>query len=263
MCLIIFAHRMTPLHPLLVAANRDEFHRRPTRPSHFWERYPSMVAGLDETMGGTWMGATREGKFAAVTNFRDSQALPPNARSRGELPLHFLTGPDTPKHYLQSIVATADQYAGFNLLIGDAQQLWYFSNRPKQPNARLDPPRALEPGVYGLSNAHLDAPWPKVELGKQRLAQLLQESTQLNHNDLHTLVSNTESAPVTELEKLGLGSETEVALSAQFICSKAYGTRSTTTLFSDSFGNTTSWQEVRYDEQGQPTGESSIDFHRS
>ncbi|MFK8047386.1 MAG: NRDE family protein [Halioglobus sp.] len=259
MCLLIFAHRLSPRYPLLVAANRDEFHQRPTRPSRFWSEHPLLIAGKDEELGGTWMGATKEGRFAAVTNFRDPQPLPSNMRSRGELPLDFLKGQLSPDKYLNKLSQRAEQYAGFNLLIGDSRGLWYFCNRSRVESHRPDAPRKLQPGIYGLSNAHLDTPWPKVTLGKEKLQQLLAQPDGIEHNQLQTLVSDQSRAPRTQLERLGMSTDIEQLASAQFIQSATYGTRSTTTLWCDAQGKM-SWRELSYDSQGLHTGTVREDF---
>ena len=162
MCLLIFAHRVAQHYPLVLAANRDEFHTRPTAQAHFWPQYPEMLAGRDLEQGGTWMGITRQGRFAAITNYRDPARTAPAPRSRGELPLQFLVSDNAPAVYLEELRNRAKDYAGFNLLLGDGENLWYYSN-----SAANNDPRLLPPGIYGLSNAQLDTPWPKVEDGKQ------------------------------------------------------------------------------------------------
>ena len=168
MCLLIFAHQLSADYPLMVAANRDEFYARPTAPAAFWPEYPGLLAGRDLEQGGTWMGVTREGRFAAVTNYRDPDVAMPAPRSRGELPLDYLAGSTTPASYLAELAKRGGEYAGFNLLVGDRDSLWYFANSGGQA------PRALSPGLYGLSNARLDTPWPKVERGKAMLLSLQQ-----------------------------------------------------------------------------------------
>lgn len=259
MCLLIFAHRISPRYPLLVAANRDEFYERPTRASEFWSEYPSVLAGRDENLGGTWMGTTKDGRFAAVTNFRDPQTPPSNVRSRGGLPLNFLSSQTSPEQYLCDISENADQYAGFNLLLGDPDGLWYFCNRSTGGDHPPDQPRELQPGIYGLSNAHLDTPWPKVALGKQRLERLLLESDDIEHDQLQKLVNDESPAPQAQLERLGMNTDMEQMLSAQFIRAQAYGTRSTTTLWRDRQGKA-SWRELSYDPKGQRVGNVQEDF---
>lgn len=246
MCLLIFAHRVAPGYPLLVAANRDEFHARPTAAAQFWAQHPKLFAGRDEEQGGTWMGVTTDGRFAAITNYRDPARTAPAPRSRGELPLNYLTGQDSPKHYLQQLQASAAQYAGFNLLLGDGQDLWYFSNSGLPGN---NAPQRLAPGVYGLSNASLDTPWPKVKIGKARLQEWLQQQRTPDHDSLLQLVDNRDQASPEQLVHQGMGSEMDQLLSAQFIVTGSYGTRSSTTLWYDQAGYC-HWRELSFDASG-------------
>ena len=210
MCLLIFAHRVSPELPLLLAANRDEFYARATRPAQFWPEHPELLAGRDLEQGGTWMGVTRGGRFAAVTNFRDPARTAAAPRSRGELPLAYLTGEEDPQSYLNQLAHRAQDYAGFNLLVGDGDSLWYFTN-----SDTLEPQR-LTPGVYGLSNARLDTPWPKVTLGRARLQQLL-ETGSVSQEALASVVEDRELADQRDLKALHLEGAMEPILSAQFI----------------------------------------------
>ncbi len=251
MCLIIFAHRVHPDFPLLLAANRDEFHARPTAPSQFWPEAPGILAGRDLQAGGTWMGISRSGRFAAITNFRDPQQSAPAPRSRGELPTRWLcdtsgSGPSA-EDYLAEVAADSASYAGFNLLIGSADALWYYSNAGPQAA-----PAKLGPGLYGLSNASLDTPWPKVNLGKARLGKII-EGGDISHEQLRSTVQDEQLAELSALEAIGLGGEMDRLLSAQFIHAGHYGTRASTTLWRDSDG-TLSWCEVSYDSEGRETG---------
>ncbi len=242
MCLIIFAHRVHPDYPLLLAANRDEFFSRPTAASSYWPEHPQLLAGRDLEAGGTWMGVTRDGRFAAVTNFRDPQPRTAAPRSRGELPLAFLTGSQDAATTLATIKDRADQYAGFNLLLGDSDGLWYFSN------AEGGAPRSLAPGIYGLSNASLDTPWPKVELGKARMQGLT--TGPVTHDQLLATVSDERLADPARLHPLGLRETMDRQLSAQFIRAGNYGTRASTTLWRDAAG-AGSWRELSFDASGQ------------
>ena len=256
MCLLIFAHRVCPGYPLVLAANRDEFYARETAVSTFWPQQPTLLAGKDLQQGGTWMGITRQGRFAAITNYRDPAATRDAPRSRGELPLDFLTGSETPPDYLDDIAGRAGEYAGFNLLLGDGENLWYFSNNSTQSNSH----ERLQPGIYGLSNASLDTPWPKVELGKQRLAGLL-DNTPLDHDALLGIVNDRAQASPEALGGQGMNSEMEQVLSAQFILAGEYGTRSSTTLWTDDRG-TASWRELSFDARGvvHSTCEERLEF---
>jgi uncharacterized protein with NRDE domain len=242
MCLLIFAHQMSPDYPLVVAANRDEFNARPTAASDFWTDHPTLLAGRDLVQGGTWMGITRTGRFAAVTNYRDPARTAAAPRSRGELPLDFLASTADPRSYLDAVAMRSHDYAGFNLLVGDGRSLWYFSNSDHVAS------RCLTPGIYGLSNASLDTPWPKVVSGKAKLKLLLAAGA-MRHDTLDSVVSDRRLADPEELRGHGLDGSMDPLLSAQFIISDAYGTRSRTTLWIDAFGKA-SWREQSFDAEG-------------
>lgn len=248
MCLIILAHQCRPGQPLVVAANRDEFFARPTAPARFWQDHSSLLAGQDLELGGTWLGITRNGRFAAITNSRDPARTAPAPRSRGELTLNFLVGADSPRDYLHRIAESADAYAGFNLLLADTDSLWYFSNHGEKAVAG---PRALQPGLYGLSNASLDTPWPKVEMGKSRMSKLADDAP--DHGALLTVVNDPRLASPEALHGQGLTGEMDQALSAQFIQAGHYGTRCSTTLWTEDSG-TINWRETSYDETGAVVG---------
>jgi uncharacterized protein with NRDE domain len=165
MCLILFAWQVPGRHALVVAANRDEFHPRPSAPAAFWEDQPAILAGRDLEARGTWMGISRGGKFAAVTNYRGGTE-PRAAQSRGALVANFLKGNESAGAYIQSLLPKAGAYSGFNLIASDGTELWWLSNRDGTP-------RRLEPGIYGLGNALLDS--PDVEPRKRRFEGALGE----------------------------------------------------------------------------------------
>lgn len=262
MCLVIFAHQVSSDYPLLVAANRDEYHNRPTAVSDFWPDQPQLLAGRDLLQGGTWMGVTRSGRFAAVTNYRDPARTAAAPRSRGELPLEFLLGSQPPPEFLDDVATRAQEYAGFNLLVGDRDCLWYFTN------SGSGGARRLRPGVYGLSNAGLDTPWPKVELGKSRLVSLLAENDTapaaprnqqnvqpparhhpMTHDALLDVVGDRTLADPCALREHGLDGSMDPLLSAQFIVSDGYGTRSSTTLWLDAHAQV-HWRELSFNQRG-------------
>jgi uncharacterized protein with NRDE domain len=166
MCLIVLAWRVRPEHPLIVAANRDEFQARPAAPAAFWDDQPQVLAGRDLEARGTWMGVSRSGRFAAVTNYRGGYE-PRAAQSRGALVSRFLTAPEEPASYFDSL--RKDLYSGFNLLACDGEELWWTSNRG---TARSGAPRRLDPGIYGLGNALLDS--ADVELAKRAFAAAIE-----------------------------------------------------------------------------------------
>ena len=237
MCLILVAWRAHPEYPLVVAANRDEYYRRPTAPAAFWPDHPQVLAGRDLEAGGTWMGITRQGRFSALTNFRDPSRQQPRAPSRGRLVADFLTGDQSIDDCLDGLDASA--YNGFNLLLGDGEKLVAFSNVSGE---RHD----LKPGIYGLSNALLDTPWPKVGAGKTALEAALNALP--DEHRLWTLLRDQGTHPDDVLPATGVPLEWERLLSAAFVLSPDYGTRSSTIL------TLSAGAAVTFDEQGWLAG---------
>jgi len=221
MCLILVAWRVHPGFPLVVAANRDEFFARPTRPAGFWPELPNLVAGQDLQGNGTWMGATCGGRFAALTNFRDPAAHRDDAPSRGHLVRDFLTETTSPEAYLDRLVGLASAYNGFNLLVGDGQTLAWFSNVAGTP-------KLLPPGIYGVSNHLLDTPWPKVEAGKSAVSRAL--AALPDDGPLFELLRDDAIHPDENLPRTGVSLDWERLLSAAFVRAPDYGTRSSTVL---------------------------------
>ena len=216
MCLIGIAWKAHPDFPLIVAANRDEFHARATAPSVWWRDAPHLLAGRDLQSGGTWMGITRQGRFAALTNVRDPGGQPAEAPTRGALVADFLCGDAAPASYAARLSAHASHYNGFNLLAGTPEQLWYGGNRGAAS-------QALPAGIYGLSNALLDTPWPKVTSLKTALGAALdgmaaQGPLQSRVSGLlpalFLALSNAQPAPDVLLPRTGVPLERERALSA-------------------------------------------------
>ena len=245
MCLILFAWKSHPDYPLVVAANRDEFYERNTEPLGWWPDHPHVLAGKDraDVLGspGTWLGFTKTGRFAALTNVRAPSEKNPDARTRGELSLHYLTGQHKPHTYIQENAKRFEQYNGFNLLMADlsdpdnAEMHWVSNRLMMGQNVRprkVFPEQALTPGVYGLSNAMLDTPWPKVNHRVAAFAQTLaMDSGQLKNSDHYLRVlADTHEASPQELPNTGVNKDWERALSAAFIKTPAYGTRSSTIL---------------------------------
>lgn len=236
MCLILFAWKMHQNFPLVLAANRDEFYERPSAPADFWDDAPDLLAGRDLRDGGTWLGITRGGRVAALTNYRDPASLKIRAPSRGMLVSDYLRGRENPGAYLGRIAPEADRFNGFNLLVGDPDELFCFSNR----GAR----ELLQPGIYGLSNRLLDTPWPKVVQGKRVLKALLQGEKGLPPEALFALLADRTRSPEGRLPDTGVGLEWERLLSPLFIESPAYGTRSSTVLLIDRNGSVTFIERV-------------------
>ena len=228
MCLIFIAHRAHPRFPLVVAANRDELYARPTAPASFWDGGSEVLAGRDLQGGGTWLGMTRGGRFAALTNFRSPEEQLTDAPTRGALVSRFLEGDSAPADYLDDVSARGASYNGFNLLVGGVGALWWYSNR-------ADRPHELAPGIYGISNHLLDTPWPKVARGKRELARLL-DAGELDAERLLELLSRREHARDGELPDTGVGIEWERVFSPVFVVSEHYGTRSSTALVVEACG---------------------------
>jgi uncharacterized protein with NRDE domain len=244
MCLILLAHRAHPAFPLVVAANRDEWFRRPTAAAGFWPDAPDVFAGRDLEQQGTWLGVTRGGRFAALTNYRDPGANRPDAPSRGALVSAFLRSRASPGDYLDALRRDADRYNGFSLLAGDGATLLYFSNREGEV-------RSLGPGVYGLSNSLLDVPWPKVASGKAQLAAALDGCP--NAETLLDILDDTALAPDAALPATGVSRDWERRLSSLRIVADGYGTRSSTALLVGADGEVC-FVERSFDEAGSEAG---------
>lgn len=230
MCLILCAYRSHPRFDLVVAANRDEFLTRPTEPAGWWRDRSGLLAGRDLEQLGTWLGVTTSGRFAAITNVRDR--IPPknNPPSRGELVAGFLSGENDLDDFLVRLRETGARYNGFNLLFGDRDELAYCSNRGVEVGH-------LRPGIYGISNALLDTPWPKVRKGKERFAELLKRSDgALPTEELFELLGDRTIAPDGELPDTGLPIELERMASSIFAAGEEYGTRSSTVVAIDKTG---------------------------
>jgi uncharacterized protein with NRDE domain len=220
MCLILFAYGVRADAPLIVAANRDEFYARPAALAQRWSDAPHVLAGRDLSAGGTWLGVSTSGRFAAVTNFSETPEGPLPPGSRGDLTANFLRGDASARAYADSI--DGRHYRGFSLLLWDGSDLIYTSNRNSHP-------RALEPGVHGLANTHLDGTvWPKVTSGTQGLRQLLRGA--YSPNDLMKLLAD-ERVPVDELlPQRGNDLEFERRVAPIFIRGAEYGTRASSAV---------------------------------
>jgi len=242
MCLILFAYRAHPRYPLIIAANRDEFYHRATKHAHWWPESGEFLAGQDLEAGGTWMGIARDGKFAAVTNVREPNQQPAQY-SRGLLPQYYLQNGAEVQQFIATLEKSRDSYQGYNLLFGNSEELYFFSNRGK--GATL-----LNPGVYGLSNAQLNTPWPKVISGKKLLQQQLKK-TELSSEKLLDILSSTKIADDSQLPKTGISHEWERRLSAIKISAPEYGTRSSTALSIDLHGDVTFRERTLAPESGE------------
>lgn len=247
MCLLAFAWRQRRDWPLLLAGNRDEFHRRAAAPLARWPE--GFVGGRDLEAGGAWLGARDDGRFAVVTNFRDPADTASRPRSRGELVVEFLSG-DLPAGAMAArVAASARDFRGFNLLLGDTDSLWYVGSRAGAP-------RELPPGVHVLSNHLLDTPWPKAERLRGRFEAALAQAEPLGR--CFDALADRSIAPDATLPATGLPLDWERALSAAFIVAPGYGTRCSSVLaLARRRGRLA---ERRFDAQGRPAGETVFDW---
>jgi len=250
MCLILFAWRAHAQHELIVAANRDEFYERPASAAGFWPDQPHVLAGRDLSAQGTWMGVTRAGRFAAITNFRNPAERNPLAPSRGQLVTAFLIDKREPVAWLKAIAPQATAYNGFSMLVGDRHSLCFFSNR----NGAIT---TVEPGIHGLSNHLLDTPWPKVEKGKAQLAKLTGEP--FDAEAYLTLLADREPAHERQLPDTGVGPESERRLSSIRIVGDGYGTRCSSVLRTSIDGRVEFW-ERSYAPDGSAAGTVNYEF---
>ena len=245
MCLIVFAYDHHPDYELIFAANRDEFYDRPTAPARFWEEQPKILAGRDLKAGGTWMGTTRAGRIAAVTNVRDPDGHRDDAPSRGMLVTDYLNGNRTPEDHATRLAGRAERYNGFNLLVGNLKTLWYCSNRDGAS-------QQITPGIHGLSNHRLDTEWPKVKRAKGEIDLLIQKE-ELTPESLFELLADRTRPPEEDLPDTGVPEEWERVLAPIFIASPSYGTRSSTVLLIRRDGQVT-FAERSFEAGGEPAG---------
>ena len=244
MCLILFAWQAHPRYPLVVAANRDEFHDRPTAAAEFWKENPDILAGKDLQASGTWMGVSRSRRFAAISNYRESLYKASDQEySRGHLVRDFLLDSATPEPYAERLQTWGKFYRGFNILIADQDTLYYVSNRK-------DNAVNVNPGCHGLSNHLLNTDWPKVHDGRDRLRSVLQDE-HVDPETLLELLADRSTSPATSLSTEELRSEPEIMNERIFIDSPVYGTRSSTVLLIENNGSMT-FVERQFDTEGKP-----------
>lgn len=232
MCLILFSYQTHPAYRLVLAANRDEFYDRPTAAMAYWKDHPDVLAGRDLKGGGTWLGVTRTGRIAAITNYRDPAALMQNAPSRGILIRDFLTGNSSPQHYLAEVSKIGARYNGFNLIAGDTSGLYYYSNRSSGV-------QQLKPGIYGISNHLMDTAWPKVQRGKALLQHQLNGHEKIDIEKIWEILADRSRPVDAELPNTGVGLRWERILSPLFITSPDYGTRCTSIVLMEYSGQIT------------------------
>lgn len=226
MCLSVIAYRAHSKYRLIIVSNRDEYYQRPSRPAHFWEEAPNILAGKDLQDLGTWFGITRTGKLGLITNVRDPGSTKNHPPSRGSLVKRFLMQDLSPEDYLQELDSRGNEFNGFNLVFGYLGKLYYYTNQRGKWEE-------ITPGVHALSNANLNTPWPKVQFAQNAVQKLLAKKDSIQESSLFKILFNDKPYPLETLPNTGIGNELEKLLSPVFICSPEYGTRSSSVLFVD------------------------------
>ncbi len=251
MCLINFQLNNHNKYKLVMAANRDEEYSRPTEAAHYWKDYPHILGGRDLRGMGTWLGITKTGRISALTNIRNTkELLSTHQKSRGHLVSNYLIGSQNPSEYLNDISKSDNDYAGFNLLVGNQDEIFYLNNYENKVSK-------VDNGLHSLSNHHLDTPWPKVIKGKTGLEKFM-DSEDSDIEDLFRLLRDDDTAENKDLPDTGLSKEIEKNLSPLFINMDKYGTRCSTVILIDQDDNAT-FVERTYLE-GQLKGEEKFEF---
>ena len=256
MCILFIAINQHPDYPLVIAANRDEYHTRASRPMHWWDDKQEILAGRDLVAGGTWLGINDSGQFSAITNYRDPQRNREDALSRGELPVRFLqksiSNPTVSADQYEGFLATEhSQYNPFNLVYGNHKALYVWGHGASKS-------RRLGAGCYSLSNGHIDQHWPKMSRGVRLLSNLVSKPEAPTFADLLPIMMDSERAPANQLPETGVDADTESALSSIFIKGEKYGTRTTTLLLFST--NNVEIAEFNYDAHANQTSAAQFDI---
>jgi len=242
MCLIAIATRIHPFYPLIIAANRDEFYNRPTAPLAFWKDHPDILAGRDLQGNGTWLGITTSGRIAAITNFREPALMDSHSPSRGLLVSDFLVSDQNPEAYLNNIKNSGKSYNGFNLVVGDMNELWWYSNKHNEVVK-------INPGIHVISNHLMDTPWPKTTATRSRIREICRREKTIDPEEIFQLLADKSRPPDDQLPDTGVGLEWERILSSVFVSSDIYGTRSSAVILGDTSGRVT-FSERTFDPGG-------------
>ncbi len=228
MCLIVFAWNAHPAYELVLVANRDEYLDRPSQPLAFWCDRPNVLGGRDTEKGGSWFATNIDGRWAAVTNYRDGDPASPSNLSRGHLVSDYVASRERARDYARRVIEPLGEYPSCNLLVGDRGSLYFVSNRWQA--RRSTGAERVSPGVHGLSNHLLDTPWPKVQRIKRAMGDLMQAKRDLDEDQLFGLLADRTLAEDHELPSTGVPHEWERILSAPFIVADGYGTRASTVV---------------------------------
>ena len=257
MCLIVLAWKAHPRYPLVLATNRDELHERHSAPLDYWEDRTNVLGGRDMEKGGSWLATNVDGRWAAVTNYRDGSPSSAPAPSRGHLVSDYVSSDQRVAAYAADVEESLSEYSGCNLLISGPEGLFYASNRHESgPRSRIE---TVTPGIHGLSNHLLDTPWPKVERCKQHMETLLDSDDEAITRSLFELLADRSIAHDSDLPSTGVSLERERVLSAPFIVADTYGTRASTVLLIDNQG-AAQMHERGFDADGAEIGQRSFSF---
>jgi len=256
MCFIVFSFKKHKKYKLIFCANRDEFYKRKTEKLHCWSLHSEhenkrILAGKDMQSGGTWLGITKSGRFAALTNFREGTARNPDKTSRGLIVKNYLEGNDDPVTYAKQLELNKDKYEGFNIIFGSKDELYYFSNRS---NGLLP----ISEGIYGLSNAALDTPWPKIRRGKKLFDKII-SNDEVSVEKLFRMLRDDKKPEKRELPVTGVSEEFEKELSPVFVKMNGYGTRSSSVILID-YNDNVEFYEKNYDSSGKEVNNSYYTF---
>jgi len=245
MCLIIIAYQTHPKYKAIIAFNRDELHKRPTLPLNFWDETPSILGGRDLIGKGSWFAISSNGRIGFITNYRDFN-IPQktNAPSRGLLVSNFLKSENSTQHYLETIKRNGADYNGFNLVVGDLNQISYYSNLENEV-------KKIPAGIHAISNHLLNTPWPKVVDSKKMLKEVISNDS-FKVEDIFSILANQEIKPDSLLPQTGLTLELERKVSSNFILDKTYGTRSSSIVLID-YNNKVDFHERTFDSKANVT----------
>ena len=237
MCTALFAYHAHPNYPLIILSNRDEFYHRPTEPAHFWQNNPQILSGVDLEKGGTWFGVNQNGRVALLTNYRDFTKHIDAPLSRGLITKQFLSSSEAVGPFLKSLQSNHHAYNPYNLVVGDINKLFYYSNL-------LEDYKPLDKGVHGLSNGIINASWPKVNTACHAFKALLTKD-ELDEAACFDLLSAPTKYPIELLPDTGIDKQLEVDLSSIYIELEQYGTRMQTIYYVDQLNNATFVEKSR------------------
>lgn len=249
MCISFIAINESQHYPIILAFNRDEFYKRPAKQLRQWED-ENLIAGLDEQSNGTWMATDTGGRFAALTHFRDPKNHKTGMRSRGSLVPEFIRSQKSPSDFLSTLSSTRSYYNGYNMIIGDRNDVFYYSQRN-------DTNQKLESGIYGLSNGHLNSDWPKVNKGLERIKEAIISDYSLNQ--ILDLMLDSTLAEDSQLPDTGVGYRIEKAISSIFVLTPDYGTRTSSIYVHKNNGNK-SFIERTFENNSKTFAETKLDF---